>query len=1055
MKTSAIGLTTSTGTTYDKTRTSLLGRAFSKVVSGQTGLGPALTGFIDVQTVTGIAPSWIFFVPSQNLLFCVQNTTTVTPSVTVFNFNRNTGANSYIGRVILRLGDASSTHAIRGFAAWTDGTNVRLILASASSSPVTGGIYVAYCTLSQFTPSGTTIWGASGPGQNAVYQLTPPDYYGVNAAAGFQNATWGVSHPYLSPSSGINTKVYSICNTVAAPVLFGFDLATTPNVAGQVISGINCVASTVYANTYSVASPNGCYFNSATLPGYQFSTTVAEVVALLNGTATVPTGTNITAWTPGSAQTTGNTYVLRDAQRQYSLTALSLPTSYNFTVTATTQIVYAGTRYTNNSQTFTVPAQNAAGVTALSTVGTGAPTGSGNLTLAASQRLFTITALPSAIVQGAVYTHNGQSYTINASLPTGATFLVASETGAPLASGTLTLSTGTGPATIAFSAQSTAVGQATIAFSANTAVSGIVATGAAPATYTNTYSGQTFTFHFVQNAAAGTTALVVPMNLNTNATNIQVPESLGVLVRTSAASTGPATITYTAATGGGFFFNIATISAPTTNLVPTSTSTGFTLLRAYGMSTNQFIGRTPITGLPGALTGTLVTSNILNYARPQVVPQNTALNNTDCLALATASNLYLGRISELFPVMTTGDTTFNSNAVTGIPSTTGIVVGMAVVGPAIPAGVVVASVGTGTITLSQVANSTTTGSGLMFGTNNWASLTTSNALGTGIDMVPPTIAFSRYGATNAGDDIDRFVYVTGLSTLVVKSLQNNVIQEFVGGTSAQYLETLNLPTVSTGLAAMAGLECRGGWVFMANGTTVGQRGIVYADIWSDHSYGNTALISAIQYVAPGTLFKFINTIEALFDRTASSYFWIRSAATESSSVFDAANIPTVANPNGWTLINTGQDLQSVAIGPYFQIAITYITLDVNDQTPAQINDVNYTYILPGEASDKWAPSVENTTQSADSPMFVAWRLQTDYSPGPVPTLYVRGYDDAGNMVASFNTSANAAAFQYSTNNGTSWVSLGTIPNVALTTELRVNIATPPVASFINWSISET
>jgi hypothetical protein len=343
----------------------------------------------------------------------------------------------------------------------------------------------------------------------------------------------------------------------------------------------------------------------------------------------------------------------------------------------------------------------------------------------------------------------------------------------------------------------------------------------------------------------------------------------------------------------------------------------------------------------------------------------------------------------------------------------------------------------------------------MFGTNNWASLTTSNALGTGIDMVAPTIAFSRYGATNAGDDVDRFVYVTGTSTLVVKSLQNNVIQEFVGGTSAQYLETLNLPTVSTGLAALSAIECRGGWIFMVNGTTTGQRGIVYADIWSDHSYGNTALISSIQYVAPGTLFKYINTIEALFDRTASSYFWIRSAATEASSVFNAANIPTPANPNGWTQINAGQDLQSVAIGPYFQIAITYITLDVNDQTPAQINDVNYTYILPGEASDKWAPSVENTTQSADSPMYVAWRLQTAYSPGPVPTLYVRGYDDSGNMVASFNTSANAADFQYSTNNGTSWVSLGTIPNVALTTELRVNVATPPVASFINWSLSET
>jgi hypothetical protein len=87
-------------------------------------------------------------------------------------------------------------------------------------------------------------------------------------------------------------------------------------------------------------------------------------------------------------------------------------------------------------------------------------------------------------------------------------------------------------------------------------------------------------------------------------------------------------------------------------------------------------------------------------------------------------------------------------------------------------------------------------------------------------------------------------------------------------------------------------------------------------------------------------------------------------------------------------------------------------------------------------------------------MYVAWRLQVAYATS-VPTLYARGYDDSGNLVASFNTSANASAFQYSTDNGTSWLALGTIPNVALTTEVRLNVATPPATNRINWSISET
>jgi hypothetical protein len=69
-------------------------------------------------------------------------------------------------------------------------------------------------------------------------------------------------------------------------------------------------------------------------------------------------------------------------------------------------------------------------------------------------------------------------------------------------------------------------------------------------------------------------------------------------------------------------------------------------------------------------------------------------------------------------------------------------------------------------------------------------------------------------------------------------------------------------------------------------------------------------------------------------------------------------------------------------------------------------------------------------------------LQTAYA-SSVPTMYFRAYDDNGNLVASANTATNPADFQYTTNNGTSWNALGTVPNTALTTELRYIWSTPP------------
>jgi len=174
---------------------------------------------------------------------------------------------------------------------------------------------------------------------------------------------------------------------------------------------------------------------------------------------------------------------------------------YFFTVTAANATI--GATYTNNSQTFTVLATISADTT-LITSGTGAPATSGTLTKAtgtgdatiafsanytakwtiyagngtsltaanvshamaenccfmvngtdanryidSTQYFFTVTAANATV--DATYTNNGITFTVLATI-VGDTTLTASGAGAPAMTGTLTKATGTGDATIAFSA---------------------------------------------------------------------------------------------------------------------------------------------------------------------------------------------------------------------------------------------------------------------------------------------------------------------------------------------------------------------------------------------------------------------------------------------------------------------------------------------------------------------------------------------------------------------------------------------------------------------------
>lgn len=321
---------------------------------------------------------------------------------------------------------------------------------------------------------------------------------------------------------------------------------------------------------------------------------------------------------------------------------------------------------------------------------------------------------------------------------------------------------------------------------------------------------------------------------------------------------------------------------------------------------------------------------------------------------------------------------------------------------------------------------------LTSGATTWPSLTPANITGTGIDVTTPVVALATYSSK-----IDRWVYSSNGSTYVVKPHQNSVISTVFGGTTDTYYETLNPPSIQAGATTITDLQVAGGWMFIAS-SAIGQRGMIALDLFSDALFGNSSVISPVLSVPSGTVFKAINTLEQLFDFTDSMTFSIRSATTSGDAIFSSAT-------GGWTVINTAKDLSATAIGPFFQLMAQYQIATLDENTPAQLNDFLYTVVPPSEGSDNWAVDNDNTTQGTGSPSYVSFYMTKAYASGTVPQLFGRVIDTSGNQVFLNDTVTNPTTFQYSTNGGTSWTALGTIPNTVGT---RVRMLVTPTPSAI-------
>lgn len=309
---------------------------------------------------------------------------------------------------------------------------------------------------------------------------------------------------------------------------------------------------------------------------------------------------------------------------------------------------------------------------------------------------------------------------------------------------------------------------------------------------------------------------------------------------------------------------------------------------------------------------------------------------------------------------------------------------------------------------------------LTSGATAWTSLSNSNILGTVNQITTPTAALATWS-----NILDQAIYTTNISKFVSKKLENNVIRTITGELNNQYYEGFSVDTVQLGLVTITGLTRRDGWIFAA-GSTIGQRGVIAADFRSDYSNDYSYIVTKVLSNQNSKLI-FYTTYEELFTQTGNVKMQYRTAGFGSIS-------------GGWIDVPAFENLNTLVIGSnQIQFKILFAIQSEGSSSPAQVNEL----LIGVDANNGISDNFEFSDDFSDNgvPSRTAFRLKLAYS-STVPTLYYRAYDLSDALLINNNTVTNAANFEYSTDNGTSWNPLGVIPNV-VGTLLRYSFTSPP------------
>jgi len=308
----------------------------------------------------------------------------------------------------------------------------------------------------------------------------------------------------------------------------------------------------------------------------------------------------------------------------------------------------------------------------------------------------------------------------------------------------------------------------------------------------------------------------------------------------------------------------------------------------------------------------------------------------------------------------------------------------------------------------------------------WPSLTTFNYQGALNQFVVPVPLTASWA-----DSLDRAIFLGGTATtssfrIFVKKIENNLMSANFGDFGMDWYETTTRDSyeLKTG-AVPINFTNQNGWVFVLS-NTVGQRGILAVDLRSDCLFDFSYIVSKVLTLPLNSVIKSVNFFKELIATSGELDVYYRTSGFGSIS-------------GGWISLDEGQPL-SIVGADQVQFKICFKTQAIGHSSHIQVSGAEVGYEAGEELSDNWEYSFDDS--SSGSPTRSAFRLKQAYASSVPLTLAFRAYDLSGVLLVDHDITNEAANFQYSTNGGTTWLPLGTVPNT-VGTLIRYNFTSPP------------
>lgn len=308
----------------------------------------------------------------------------------------------------------------------------------------------------------------------------------------------------------------------------------------------------------------------------------------------------------------------------------------------------------------------------------------------------------------------------------------------------------------------------------------------------------------------------------------------------------------------------------------------------------------------------------------------------------------------------------------------------------------------------------------------WASLTTSNMLGALNQIVTPVVISASWS-----DALDHAIILVGQAAtnafrFILKKVENNKLTAIFGDTCVSWYETTSRDAYEMRPATpYTTFSNNGGWIF-ANSSATGQRGAFASDIRSDALFEHSYIVSKVLTIPQNTILKSIDVKRELIMSGGEIQVEYRTSGFGSIS-------------GGWSIIDQDQKL-NLPVGTEIQFKLSFKTHSLDKTSHVQVSDLFIGYDALEELSDNWEYSYDDS--STGSPTRIGFRLKQAYASSIPSTLRFQASDLSGTILVNQTITSDPSNFEYSTDGGTTWLALGTIPNT-VGTLVRYNFTSPP------------